>query len=70
VQRRSPCPRHQPYSLMRYYDKIYTLGYIVPIDVPDLNQNEMDFMEKALSMRQIETVARRICAKHVLISFS
>jgi hypothetical protein len=55
---------------MRYYDKIYTLGYIVPIDVPDLNQNEMDFMEKALSMRQIETVARRICAKHVLISFS
>jgi hypothetical protein len=50
--------------------KYTPFGYIVPIDLPDLNQNEMDFMEKAISMRQIETVARRICAKHVLISFS
>jgi hypothetical protein len=40
--------------------KYTPFDYIVPIDLPDLNQNEMDFMEKALIMRQIETVVKQI----------
>jgi hypothetical protein len=50
--------------------KYTPFGYFVPIDAPNPRQNEMGFMEKAISMRQIETVARRIYAKHVLMSFS
>lgn len=45
------------------------LGYIVPVDAPDPDQDEIGFMENAISMRQIETVARRIQAKHVLMIF-
>ncbi|MEA2038472.1 MAG: caspase family protein [Thermodesulfobacteriota bacterium] len=45
------------------------LGYIVPVDAPNPDQDEMGFMENAISMRQIETVARRIQAKHVLMIF-
>ena len=45
------------------------LGYIVPVDAPDPGQDEMGFMERAVSMRQVETVARRIRSKHVLMIF-
>lgn len=45
------------------------LGYIVPVDAPDPAVDEMGFMEKAVSMRQVETVARRIMSKHVLMMF-
>ena len=45
------------------------LGYIVPVDAPDPAKDEMGFMEKGISMRQVETVARRIKSKHVLMVF-
>lgn len=45
------------------------LGYLVPVDAPDPDRDEMGFMQKALSMRQVETVALRIKAKHVLMLF-
>jgi hypothetical protein len=40
--------------------KYTPFGYIVPIDAPNPRQNEMGFMEKALIMRQIETVVKQI----------
>jgi len=46
-----------------------SLGYLVPIDAPDPEKDEIGFMEKAVSMRYIETVAKRIQAKHVLMAF-
>ena len=45
------------------------LGYIVPVDAPRPDQDELGFMEKAVSMRQIETIVRRIKAKHVITLF-
>lgn len=45
------------------------LGYIVPVDAPNPDINEMGFMERSVSMRQIETIARRIYSKHVLMIF-
>ncbi len=45
------------------------LGYIVPVDAPDPDRDEMGFMERAISMREMETVARRIQSKHVLMAF-
>lgn len=45
------------------------LGYIVPVDAPNPDRDEMGFMEHAISMRQIETVAKRIKARHVLMLF-
>jgi len=45
------------------------LGYIVPVDAPDPDRDEIGFMEHAISMRQIETVAKRIQAKHALMLF-
>ena len=45
------------------------LGYIVPVDAPDPQTHELGFMEKSISMRQIETVARRVMAKHMLMVF-
>ncbi len=45
------------------------LGYIVPVDAPDPDVDELGFMELAISMRQVETVARRVQAKHVLMIF-
>jgi uncharacterized caspase-like protein/ketosteroid isomerase-like protein len=45
------------------------LGYIVPVDAPDPDRDEIGFMEHAISMREIETVARRIKSKHVLMVF-
>jgi len=46
-----------------------SLGYLVPIDAPDPDKDEIGFMEKAISMRYIETVAKRIQSKHVLMAF-
>ena len=45
------------------------LGYLVPIDAPLPEANELDFMEQALNMRQIVTVSRRMQAKHVMMIF-
>ena len=44
-------------------------GYIVPTDAPNPNLNETGFLEKALSMNQIMTWARKIEAKHALFLF-
>ena len=45
------------------------LGYIVPVDAPNPDRDEIGFMEHAISMRQIETYARRISARHTLMLF-
>jgi|GEM_PF-6361647 len=45
------------------------LGYIVPVDAPDPRTDEIGFMDKAVSMRQMETVAFSIMSKHVLMMF-
>ncbi len=45
------------------------LGYLVPIDAPNPSQDEMGFMMKAIDMRQMETVAKRIRSKHVIMIF-
>lgn len=45
------------------------LGYIVPVDAPDPDKDEAGFMARAISMREVETVARRIASKHVLMAF-
>ncbi len=45
------------------------LGYIVPVDAPDPHVDEMGFMQKAMSMRQLDTVARRVMARHMLMMF-
>lgn len=45
------------------------LGYIVPVDAPDPYDDELGFMNSAIDMRQVETVAKRIPAKHVLMLF-
>lgn len=45
------------------------LGFIVPVDAPNPDTDEIGFMDKAISMRQIETVAKRLQAKHVLMVF-
>jgi len=45
------------------------LGYIVPVDAPDPDRDEIGFMEHAISMRDIETVAKRIEARHALMMF-
>jgi hypothetical protein len=45
------------------------LGYIVPVDAPMPAKDEIGFMRRAIDMRQIETVAKRIRSKHVLMVF-
>ena len=45
------------------------LGYLVPVDAPDPEKDLLGFMEKAISMRQIETVSKQIWSKHVLMAF-
>ena len=45
------------------------LGYIVPTNAPDPGKNEYGFMKAAISMRDIETVVKRILSKHVLVVF-
>ena len=45
------------------------LGYIVPVDAPNPDRDEIGFMEHAISMRQVETLARRIRSRHTLMLF-
>ena len=45
------------------------LGYLVPVDAPDPDKDLLGFMEKSISMRQIETVSKQIRSKHVLMAF-
>jgi len=45
------------------------LGYIVPVDAPLPTENEFQFMRTAIDMRKIETIARRIKSKHMLLVF-
>ena len=45
------------------------LGYLVPVDATDPGIDPIGFTETAFSMRAIETVARQILAKHVLMIF-
>jgi hypothetical protein len=44
-------------------------GYIVPVDAPDPKRNQIGFQQKAVTMDEIETVARRIRSKHALFVF-
>ena len=45
------------------------LGYLVPVDAPDPQNDPVGFTEKAISMRQIETVSKQIRSRHVLMVF-
>ena len=45
------------------------LGYIVPVDAPNPDRDELGFMEHAISMREIETIAKRIQARHAIMLF-
>lgn len=45
------------------------LGYIVPVDAPLPQKDEAGFMDKAFNMRQIETLAKRIKSRHVIMLF-
>lgn len=45
------------------------LGYLVPVDAPDPQNDPVGFTEKAISMRQMETVSRQIRSRHVLMAF-
>ncbi|MBI4773794.1 MAG: PEGA domain-containing protein [Deltaproteobacteria bacterium] len=44
-------------------------GYIVPADAPDPRFDDIGFVQKAISMRQIVTWARRIESRHALFLF-
>jgi formylglycine-generating enzyme required for sulfatase activity len=45
------------------------MGYIVPVDAPNPQRDEVGFRARALSMEEIETYARRIQSKHALFLF-
>ncbi|OCC14195.1 Polysaccharide deacetylase, caspase activity [Dissulfuribacter thermophilus] len=45
------------------------LGYLVPVDAPQPSTSELDFLQKAVDMPRIETVAKRVRARHVLMLF-
>jgi hypothetical protein len=49
-----------------YGDK---LGYIVPADAPNPNNNEASFQSKAIEMAQVEIYAKRIQSKHAIFLF-
>jgi tetratricopeptide (TPR) repeat protein len=54
------------------YTRKKTKGYLVPVDAPDPasnSQSQQDFLKVALDMEQVESLARRIEAKHVLFVF-
>jgi hypothetical protein len=44
-------------------------GYIVPIDAPNPEKNPLEFQRKAVTMDDIENVARKIRSKHALFIF-
>ena len=45
------------------------MGYIVPADAPNPQDNQAGFMAKAIDMHMIEVYARRIQSKHALFMF-
>jgi formylglycine-generating enzyme required for sulfatase activity len=45
------------------------MGYIVPVDAPDPNQNPRGFQQLAIPMQQFDTWARMINSRHVLFIF-
>jgi len=45
------------------------LGYIVPADAPNPNNNEALFQSRAIEMAQIEIYAKRIQSKHAIFLF-
>lgn len=45
------------------------MGYIVPVDAPNPNNDEAGFIAKALDMQMIEVYAKRIQAKHAFFLF-
>lgn len=45
------------------------MGYIVPVDAPNPNQDKDGFLAKAMDMQQMEVYAKRIRAKHALFLF-
>lgn len=45
------------------------MGYIVPVDAPNPNEDEAGFIAKALDMQMMEVYAKRIQAKHALFLF-
>jgi len=45
------------------------MGYIIPADAPLPENNEIEFLAKAMDMQMIEVYARRIQAKHALFLF-
>lgn len=45
------------------------LGYLVPADAPNPNNNEAAFQSKAIEMAQIEIYAKRIQSKHAIFLF-
>lgn len=44
-------------------------GYLVPTDAPDPQDDEVGFLQKAVNMTRIRTMAREIEARHVLFVF-
>ncbi len=45
------------------------MGYIVPIDAPNPNNDLNGFLTKAMDMQQIEVYAKRIQSKHDMFMF-
>lgn len=45
------------------------MGYLVPVDAPNPNNDRNGFLSKALDMQTIEVYAKRIQSKHVLFLF-
>ncbi|MCH8208570.1 MAG: caspase family protein, partial [Nitrospinae bacterium] len=45
------------------------MGYIVPRDAPNPNDDKPGFLERAIDMQQFEVYAKRIQAKHALFLF-
>ncbi len=45
------------------------MGYIVPVDAPNPNNDKNGFLSKALAMQQIEVYAKQIQSKHAIFLF-
>ena len=45
------------------------MGYIIPSDCPLIRTNPLEFSNRAISMREIESVSLKIRSRHVLMLF-
>ena len=45
------------------------VGYLVPVDAPNPDENFIEFMKKAVDVNQIDVFARRIQSRHALFIF-